>query len=329
MRMQAMQELGHEVFAVPTTPPTHSTWISAFPSRVMRRLRHPLDEVGANRLMRAAAATEKFDLIWIDKGLGIRPQTLRAVRAAQPHAVVAGYSPDDMAGRHNQSAYFLKGLPLYDVYFTTKTYGVEELKALGVPRVFFSGNAFDPHVHHPRDITAEQRKQLGGPVGFIGDYEYERAAMMYGLAKNGIPIRIWGPNWEKNPLQHPNLRIEHRVLLGDDYGTAICAFDVNLGFLRRINRDKQTQRSIEIPACAAFMLAERTDEHLALFEEGVEAAFFGSDEELLDKTRFYLEHPDERERVAKAGLARCLSGKYSYHDRLAQCLVDIRDEMAL
>jgi hypothetical protein len=48
-----------------------------------------------------------------------------------------------------------------------------------------------------------------------------------------------------------------------------------------------------------------------------------------DKTRFHPEHPDERERIAKAGLGRCVGGKYSDHDRLAQCLADIRKEMAL
>jgi hypothetical protein len=67
-------------------------------------------------------------------------------------------------------------------------------------------------------------------------------------------------------------------------------------------------------------VAERTDEHLALFKEGVEAEFFASDDELLDKTRYYIAHPDERRRMARAGLERCRTGRYSYSERLLDML---------
>jgi spore maturation protein CgeB len=119
------------------------------------------------------------------------------------------------------------------------------------------------------------------------------------------------------------MRLEFRDLLGDEYAKGICAFHINLGFLRKLNRDRQTQRSIEIPACGGFMLAERTDEHSQLFQEGREAEFFASNDELVSKVRYYLDHALERQSIAAAGRQRCLSSGYSNHERLKGMLMTL------
>jgi spore maturation protein CgeB len=158
-------------------------------------------------------------------------------------------------------------------------------------------------------------------VGFIGDFEIERAQSIFYLAQNDVPVRIWGPNWDRKcQLSHPNMRIEGKPLWGDDYAKAICSFDINLVFLRKINRDLQTTRSIEIPACGGFMLSERTNEHLELFEEGEEAEFFSTNEELLEKTRHYLNHQERREQIARSGRERCLRSGYSNQERIKEMI---------
>jgi hypothetical protein len=316
-RMIALRELGHQVATIDTQPHAVEQSEHSFSYRIRRKLIGPADLANANEQIIRYVDQQEIDVLWIDKGLTITSQTLQHTRRTLPRCIIAGYSPDDMAARHNQSRQFLGHLPFYDVFFTTKSYGVEELAALGCPRVEFIGNAYDPNTHRPMAVTDETRRRLGGPVGFIGDYEIQRAESMLFLAVNGISIRIWGPNWHKCKLAHANLRIERQCLWSDDYASAICAFDINLGFLRKINRDLQTQRSIEIPACQGFMLAERTTEHADLFQEGQEAAFFASYEELLEKTKHYLNHATERRQIAENGLRRCRTSGYSNHDRLA------------
>jgi spore maturation protein CgeB len=196
---------------------------------------------------------------------------------------------------------------------------VWELPSFGARRVVFVNNAFEP-THRPLETSAAERKRFGADVGFIGSFESARARSMLFLAEHGIRVRVWGNGWEGMAGAHPNLQVEGRALVNTEteleYTKGICSTRINLGFLRKINRDQQTARSVEIPACGAFLLAERTAEHQSLFIEGLEAAFFADDEELLTKTRYYLENESERAEIAAAGYRRCLASGYSQTDRM-------------
>jgi hypothetical protein len=332
-RMTALQDLGHQVTGINTMPDDARRKQRNFFYRVKGKLFRmgfdgvwrPKDFGGANaKILDFFREQRPCDVLWIDKGLTIEPETLEEVKKLCPGCIIAGYSPDDMFARHNQSPQFLRHIRLYDIFFTTKTYGVEELRSLGCRKVDFVGNAFDPHTHRPMPVGNGDRSQLGGSVGFIGHWEAERDSSIRKLANSGITVRVWGTSWEKSKSRHANLILEKRPLWGDDYARAICSFDINLAFLRKINRDQQTTRSIEIPACGGFMLAERTSEHQSLFEEGKEAEFFGFDGELIDKVHYYLAHPEQLQQIAAAGRQRCLSSGYSTHERMREMLKKIQ-----
>ncbi len=320
-RLEAMAALCGEVLPVDSAPPRPP----GLAQRVRRRLWGPADRSGANAAVRSHLRDRAFDMLWIDKGLTIRAETLEEARRLRPGCRIVGYSPDDMAARHNTSAAFRASLRHYDLYFTTKSFGVAEMLAMGCPRVRFVGNAFDPATHRPHPVTERERADYGGPVGFIGQFERARAGSLDRLAADGVPVRVWGPDWGRHRARGVPLRVEGRPLWGEAYARAISAFDINLGFLRKANRDVSTTRSVEIPACGGFLLAERTDEHRELFAEGREAEYFGSDEELVGKTRYYLAHPRERRRIAAAGRERCVRGGYSNLDRLRAMFAAVRE----
>jgi len=322
-RMEALRENGHWVTAIDTYPDALKAKDKRLYVRGIWKLFGPIDWVHANRALEAAFQKNRFDVLWIDKGLSIRPEVLAEIKDRHPECRIAGYSPDDMYNPANQSRRFLRGLRYYDIYFTTKSYGVEELRSLGCRRVEFIGNAFEPSVHRPMAVTAEDRERLGGAVGFIGQWEKERGESICYLASRGIEVRVWGYSWEHCRGRPAGLRLENRPVWGEEYAKALCAFDINLCFLRKGNRDLQTTRSIEIPACGGFMLAERTEEHQDLFEEGKEAEFFSRDEELADKVQYYLSHEEERIRIARAGRERCLRSGYSNAERLRRALVKV------
>lgn len=324
LRLEALQRLGHTVLGVDTT---HSLGgLRAIWVRSARKTGWAIDTAGVNLALLELATRHQLDIVWIDKGLTIQPMTLRKLREMIPGVRLVHYCLDDMSGKHNQSRRYLVGIPFYDLHTTTKSYNVAELQVVGAKRVLFVNNAYSPILHRPVVMSGEERACLGGPVGFIGAFEAERASAIWFLVTNGIPVRVWGAGWGKGWKEwaalhrHPGLKVEERAVFGLDYVKAICSFDINLAFLRKLNRDLQTTRSVEIPACGGFMLAERTDEHRKLFEEGAEAGFFDSRDELLEKCRYYLAHPDARRKVAAAGHQRCLRSDYSYDGQAALVL---------
>ena len=226
----------------------------------------------------------------------------------------------------NRSYYFTKAIKYYDTFFTTKSYGVNELKKIGAKRVFFINNSFDPKTHKRILLSNNQKSKFKSSVGFVGTWEKERAEYMYAVACSGILVKWWGSVSNRHFFlekfyNHPNLIKNNNTIVGKEYTKAINSFDIALCFLRKDNKDLQTTRSVEIPACGTFMLAQRTKEHQMLFKEGKEAEFFSSKHELIKKIDYYLKNKKERIKIAEAGRKRCQISGYSNYTAIRNMLI--------
>lgn len=268
-----------------------------------------------------------YDIVWIDKGVTIFPETLQYIKKKSPKTLLISYSPDNMALRHNQSQQYLECIPLYDHIITNKSYILEDMRKLGAKDIRFVNNSYESTFHYPRTLTSEDYKEIGGDIGFVGAWEKERCESILYLAQHGLNVRVWGGGkWLKYKGMYPNLTIENKGLYSENYSKSFQAFKISLCFLRKMNFDLQTTRTVEIPACGGFMMAERTSEHQAMFEEGKEAAFFSTNEELLEKCKYYLSHEEERKQIATAGLKRCQTSGYSNEDTIRNVINNILKE---
>lgn len=317
-RADALRELGHELTWVPFVPVQADSGVVASSSvyaRVRHRLGWPLDTEGANSAVVEHLQRADFDLLWVEKAPCLQRSTLDRARALQPDLALVFFSEDDLESRVHRSHPMTAALGAYDLVVTTKRRNLTEgsLSRLGARKVIFEPKTFDPKRHRPLNLTERDRAEFGAQAGFIGTYEAARAQGCLHLAKAGISIRVFGNGWQDCKVTHPNLIVEQRPVSGDDYVRAMLSTPLQLGFLRKQVGDQHTDRSVEIPACGAFLFAERTQEHEELFSEGHEAAYFESTQELVDRARFYLSHPEERAALARAGRARCLRSDYSHH----------------
>ncbi|MEK9723265.1 MAG: hypothetical protein VW405_07240, partial [Rhodospirillaceae bacterium] len=266
-RLRALERLGAEVEAISHTPVAanergHPEFSLLF--RVAWKLGIHMDTEGVNAALPVRAAAFRPEVIWIEKGNMVKPATLLRLRQICPNAVIASYSEDDMYNPINRTLAYQRGLKHYHIVFVSKTFNAdpEELPRLGAKVCLPVDKAYDPDQHMPLDVTEDERIALGADVGFIGTYAPERGHDLRFLAANGLQVRVWGNGWEDFRGAHPNLIVERRPLVNRpadlQYTKGIAATKINLGFLRKVNRDLQTDRSVEIPACGGFMLAEHS-----------------------------------------------------------------------
>lgn len=324
-RYRTLKEMGHDVVAYSHTKVSLPGHIEkpSFVYRVFWKLRFSLDTTRINKQIRDAINTALFNVIWIEKGNMIWPWTLQYVKKVAPNAKLISCSEDDMYAKHGHSHWYRTGLCHYDFVFTTKKYNLAELKLFGAKNTHLFLDSYDEKTHKPMNLTLADNERFSCDVSAIGAFENERAESLLYLAKHGVKVIVWGGNWGGIVNVHPNLVIKNEFLFGENYSKAICATKINLNFMRKINRDEVTSRSVEIPACGGFMLSERTTRHLQFFEEGKEAEFFDSKEELLKKVHYYLVNSEDRIKIARAGMQRCAKSGYSMRAQLEKMLYTV------
>ena len=81
--------------------------------------------------------------------------------------------------------------------------------------------------------------------------------------------------------------------------------------------DQIKGRNFEIPGCGGFLLTGRADDLERYYRPGLEVACFDTPEDLVEKTIYYLEHDDERARIAERGYERTLR-EHTYVHRFAE-----------
>jgi spore maturation protein CgeB len=295
-----------------------------FFDRILNKLNIELDKSDLNMKIIRAIFEKKYKIIIIVKGNRIYPWTLRKIKEAIPHIKLISWSADNMSKWHNKSFMYHYGVNYYDAVFCTNIPDYRNIENFCYKPVFYFDKRAEFDFHTP---VLTKDKSYEDSVVFIGSYEKERAQDLNFLANNGIKIDIFGNGWDRAKRYcHNNLNITIGELKGKDYVTVISSAKITLGFLRRINKDTQTSRTFEIPACGGFMLMEKSQDHLRLFIDGEEAVFFDNKRDLLRKLRYYLGHDLERISISKKGREKVESGRFFFDD-LTYEMVELIDQV--
>jgi spore maturation protein CgeB len=327
-RAKVIKNLGVDLITISNTRVPFIAGIHrpSFVSRVANRIGFTLDEENINKkIILSIKKHPDLNFIWVDKSMMLRPSTLVKIKNINDGLIIASISEDDMFAAHNQNYFYKKTLKLFDIVFTTKVYNLSELKLLGARKTSFFLDSYYEDLHRPLpDYLKIESKMID--VSFIGSYEAERAATLLWLSKQGVRIVVAGNGWEGFRKKNiKNITFCNGALYGDDYVKFINQSKINICFLRKINRDQVTSRTMEIVGAGGFLLAERTERHQDLFKEGLEAEFFSGNEELLKKINEYLGSPERILRVSMAGRCRAVKSGYGMKYQTSQMIKQIAE----
>jgi len=319
MRMSALERAGHEVVRIDAKPfwPKNSLLFKI----VFRILVGPHIRRLNQEILRVAREV-KPDCFWADKVMALQPSTLKKLSAMGITTV--SYMIDNPFGPRRDPGWrlYMKNIPYFHLHCTQRDVSIPEYKQRGAKDVLKIQTAFEQTMHFPPPAGWSD-KDRDRDASFIGTPYDQRAAVLTDLYRAGLPLVISGPEraWKRELAPEVFEAVFRDGELSDDrYREGIWRSKINISFVTKSNQDEFTQKSFEIAGCGGFLLAERSDGHMARFREDEEAVFFSDLNECIEKIKKYLPEVEARERIAAAGRKRAIESGYDNDSQMRKIL---------
>ena len=313
---EALEALGHRAEVYDWTRFLYRARGLTWANRVRDRLLRCRTAGAINADFLHVLDRRKCDVLIVLKGCDLFPATI--VAAKKRVGRVVNWNPDDFFNPLNSTRHLVGSFDKFDCIFTPRGHLVEEYYRKGARRVEVIDWYYLPRFQRPVAVSPEDVKSYGGSVAFVGSWSPRRERLLGALGH--LDLRIWGGGWSKAAGWFRRTVSCRPPLFGERMAKVFCCTPINLNVLTRENRDTTNVRNFEIAACAGFQLSERSAPLLNLFAENEEIACFDGAEELASQCRYYLDHGQQRRRIAHAGYRRLKQGHHTMLDRAKQIL---------
>lgn len=218
--------------------------------------------------------------------------------------------------------------PLYDVFAVIqKEPFLSELAAVGQSRTLYLPMAALPEFHAPMVLSPAEQHRYGADIGFLGAGYPNRRVAFRQLAHRDF--KIWGTEWDGETLLARNLQQEGTRITPEQSVKIYNATRINLNLHSSVQcretvpgGDFVNPRTFELASIGAFQLVDKRALMPELFAED-ELATFSDMKELLEKTDYFLAHPEERAAYAARARARVIR-EHTYQHRMRTLLDFVR-----
>lgn len=242
----------------------------------------------------------------------IYPETILKIK--QMGIVVFLYNNDDPFADYFPKYFwrhYRKSLKYADVGFVFRRKNITEYIEAGCKRV----ELLRAYYINERNYYIDKKQGLYPKVVFIGHCEKdERKEYIKSLLDEKIQVGIPKKTWEDFENKNPFLvKIDECT---ENYNVILNDAKIAIVFLSKINNDTYTTRCFEIPSVKTLMVAPYNEDLASMFKEGREVVFYRNKAEFIEKVKYYLEHEDERMKIAEAGYQRLINDGHEVKDRV-------------
>lgn len=308
---RALRELGHEVIEI--HEPLSQTKTTNYLKRVNQHflIGKNFNDQKINALTSIADANSDINIF--HKSISFSYNDIQHLKS-QSSSYNILYNNDNIFGPLSKKAYwrFLRNsVPAQDLILCYRESCLRNYYGIGAKDVMLLRSYYLPWLHYPANSP-----QYKHDISFLGHFENDRRLeyidyLLGNLSDYDISIR--GVGWK--PVID-NLGMSQRIttpIYGDAYCNHLRSSKISLCFFSSLNQDYYTRRVFEIPACGSLLMAERTNTMLSLFKEDMEAIYFSSKDELIDKAKFYLQNDFARNKIINNAFQRCSTSGYDIY----------------
>ena len=295
-------EIGHDVLHLPVQNWYYDYYYKSIYHKLFCRIGlSNIHKTIQERLLAYVNGT-KFDLIWVFKGMEIKPNTLIELKRLTNRLI--NFNPDNpfvFSGKGSGNRNIIKSLSLYDEHFSYNQSVCKKIELEYGLKCTWIQFGFDSSVF-VKDNDQEEIKALC----FIGNPDSNRIKILQEVVKKGIPIHVYGHGWDRY-LVHDNLSV-HDPVYEDEYYKTLFKYRVQLNIMRPHNLDSHNMRTMEIGGCGGIMLLPETKDHVIFFEQGKEAFFYSNISDLISTAENILNLPySEVQKIRIAARKKVLS----------------------
>jgi len=292
------------------------------PGRIRRQMQwlHQFDLQHINKKMVSLTLKTKPDILIVTGGHRI---TSRTVKTLKDEGFVTVLWTIDQPLNFQP---ILEVRPIYNHIFCQGTEAVELLNHAGIKGAHWLPVACDPFHHRPVELSPEEKEHYGNDIVFVGSYYPNRAELFERLTD--FDLGVWGPGWEKLHSDSPLRRFLRGGQLKPEVWLKIYSASKIVLAIHYQDPEKRfpvyqaSPRIFEALACGAFVISDNQRDVFSLFKEGEHLARFIDSDDLIEKIKYYLDHPIQRQEMAQRGRQHVL-GKHTYVQRIKELLSHI------